>query len=215
MALKRIRLVLSLPLYDKFNLAALWFYRLKGMLLYRWVFKSFGSNSAIYSPMLIGRPRFIHIGDRVTIRNGVRLEAVISKPGREPLLRIGNNVLIEQRVHIVCHSRVIIGSNVSIAGHCAIVDVTHPLTNRNPSVNAGSHIIDDDSFVEIGDGVFIGFGAVILPGVSIGECAVIGANSVVTHDIPGYCTAAGAPAVVLRTDLRAEGVPAAVSSERK
>ena len=195
-----------MPFYDKLNLAELWLYRLKGVLLYRGVFKSFGSNSVIYPPMLIAHPRFIHIGDRVTIRDGVRLQAVVSKPGREPVLRIGNNVLIEQRVHIVCHSRVTIGSNVSIAAHCAIVDVTHPMMNRNPSINAGSHILDVDSPVEIGDGVFIGFGAVVLPGVSIGECSVIGANSVVTRDIPAYCTAAGAPAVVLRTDLRAAGV---------
>lgn len=185
---------------------------MKGLLFYRRVFKSFGTGSVIYPPMLIGHPRFIRIGARVSIRDGVRLEAVMRKPEhgksrREPDLRIGNDVFIEQRVQIICHSRIIIGSNVSIAGHCAIVDVTHPITDRHPSVNIGHHILDADSSVVIGDGVFIGFGTVVLPGVTIGECAVIGANSVVTRDIPAYCTAAGAPAIVLRSDLRAPDKP--------
>ncbi len=51
---------------------------------------------------------------------------------------------------------------------------------------------------EIGDGSFIGFGSVILPNVRIGVQVVIGANSVVTADIPDYSVAAGSPAIVLK-----------------
>ena len=53
--------------------------------------------------------------------------------------------------------------------------------------------------VVIKDGAHIGIGAIIMPGVTIGEGAVIGAHSVVTHDVPPYCVAVGAPAKVIRT----------------
>jgi acetyltransferase-like isoleucine patch superfamily enzyme len=62
----------------------------------------------------------------------------------------------------------------------------------------GLRIDDEDSFVEIGEGSFIGFGTVVLPNVRIGRYVVIGANSVVDHDIPDYSVAAGVPAVVLK-----------------
>jgi len=62
----------------------------------------------------------------------------------------------------------------------------------------GARIEDKDSFVEIGDGSFIGYGSVILPNVKIGTYVVIGANSVVVTDIPDYSVAAGAPAMVVK-----------------
>ncbi|MDR3548197.1 MAG: DapH/DapD/GlmU-related protein, partial [Candidatus Pacebacteria bacterium] len=65
--------------------------------------------------------------------------------------------------------------------------------------NVGALIVDEDSYVEIGDGSFIGYGAVILPNVRIGKRAVIGANSVVTHDVPDFSVVAGSPAKVIRT----------------
>ena len=52
--------------------------------------------------------------------------------------------------------------------------------------------------MSIGDGSWLGYGAVILPGAQIGRHVVIGANSVVTGEIPDFCVAAGAPARVLR-----------------
>jgi acetyltransferase-like isoleucine patch superfamily enzyme len=155
--------------------------------------------------MLILNPGFISIGDRVSIRNGVRLEVVRSSDRRIPQLTIGHDTNIEQNVHIVCHSRVRIGNNVSITGNCSIVDVTHPFSNVHCHTKIGDRIQDEDSFLEIGDGSFIGFGSVVLPNVRIGTHVVIGANSVVTHDIPDYSVAAGGPAVVLkRYDLTRE-----------
>ena len=52
--------------------------------------------------------------------------------------------------------------------------------------------------VVIGDGVWIGQRSIILSGVTIGEHSIIGANSVVTHDIPAFCIAAGQPAKILK-----------------
>lgn len=193
----RIKKFISAPLSDKVLFLRHFYWRLKTRLYYRLMFRRLGRESVIYRPMLISNADCIEIAERVTIWDGVRLEAVRDPYGRIPSLTIGSNTNIEQDVHIVCHSRVNIGKDVSITGHCAIVDVTHPYQNIYAG-KIGSLIADDDSFVEVGDGAFIGYGAVVLPNVRIGNRAVIGANSVVTHDIPDFAVAVGQPAKVVK-----------------
>jgi len=189
---------LKAPLAAKMDYIKHLIARLKGVLYYRQIFASFGSNSVIYKPMLIGNPRFIHIGNNVSIRDGARLEAVISDPANPPELRIGDNVNIEQNVHITCHSRVVIGKDVSIAGGCAIVDVTHPYQDVDDPRKIGDRLLLGPSFVEIGDRSLLGFNAIVLPNVRIGTYCIIGAHSLVTRDIPDYSVAVGNPATIQR-----------------
>ena len=59
--------------------------------------------------------------------------------------------------------------------------------------------------VVIGDGSWLGYGTVVLPGARIGRHVTVGANSVVTGDLPDYCVAAGAPATVIRRYVDGEG----------
>ena len=197
-AFNTILRLLKSPLAEKLNILCGLFFRLKGVLYYRRVFGSFGSGSVLYKPLLLSCPQFMHIGSGVLIRPGARLEAVETSSQKPPELRIGKNVNIEQNVHIVCHSRIVIGNDVSITGHCAIVDVTHPYEDVSNPVKIGSRILSEQSSVEIGDGTFLGFGAVIMPNVRIGTHCVIGALSVVTRDMPDYSVAAGNPARILR-----------------
>lgn len=184
--------------FTKLHFIGTLYYQAKGLLVYRFFFKEFGRGSYIRRPLLILNPAFISVGEQVGIRDGIRLEVVRSSDSRTPSLSIGDNTNIEQNVHIVCHSRIRIGKNVSITGNCAIVDVTHPFADVRSQTKIGARISDEDSFVEIGDGSFLGYGCVVLPNVRIGTCAVIGANSVVVSDIPDYSVAAGAPAIVLK-----------------
>lgn len=167
------------------------------------IFGSFGGSSLLYRPMLLDHPQFMHIGSRVLIRNGIRMQCTQTNPERIPFLSIGDGTSIEQFGHIICHNRVIIGSNVAIAPMCGIVDATHPWMESSEITNPGARIVDDDGFVEIGDGTFIGLGTLILPGVRIGRRCFIGANSVVNSDIPDYSVAAGSPARVIRTQSTA------------
>jgi acetyltransferase-like isoleucine patch superfamily enzyme len=167
-----------------------------GQIAYRPFFGYWGRNVVIENPVLIANPRFIHIGDHVLIRSGVRLEAVLAH-GRKPEIRIGDGCNIEQNVHIVSHSRVIIGRQVSITANCAIVDVTHPY-NGDRTLPIGSQVKDEDSFVEIGDGCFIGIGSIILPNVRLGEGCVVGAHSVVSQSFNAGSVVAGAPARLLK-----------------
>lgn len=185
------------PLSNKISVLKRVYWRIKTQFFYRPMFRSIGRKVVIYRPMLITNADCIAIGDQVSIRDGVRLEAIRDVYGRTPCLMIGSNTLIEQGVQVVCHNRVIIGRDVSIAGRCAIVDVTHPYREVSDG-NIGAYIANEDSFVEIGDGAFLGYGAVILPNVRIGKRAIIGANSVVTNDVPDFAVVAGIPAKLLK-----------------
>lgn len=186
------------PLFNKLHSLGTVYYRIKGIALYRFMFKNFGRGSYIRKPLLILNPGYMCIGDRVSIREGARLEVVQSRQGRIPELSIGNDSSMEQNVHIVCHSRICIGEKVALSANCCVLDVTHPYEDVLSPIKIVDRIRDEDSYVNIGDGTLIGYGAVILPNVSIGKRVVIGANSVVTSDIPDFTIAAGSPARVVK-----------------
>nr|WP_306464935.1 acyltransferase [Chromobacterium sp. ASV5] len=116
-----------------------------------------------------------------------------------PVIIFGQNVSMEDDCHIAAVDRVELHDNVMLASKVYISDHSHGMTTLEhlllspkdrPVISRGPVIIETD--------VWIGEGVAILPGVRIGRGAVIGANSVVTRDIPPYCTAAGAPARVLK-----------------
>lgn len=193
----KVRRLLSLPLYDQLNLAELWFYRLKGALIYRRVFKSFGKMSAIYPPMLIGRPGFIHIGDRVMIRKGVRLEAVMVDPKNPPEIHIGDDVVIEQNVHIVAVGKIYVHNNVGIGANSALICSSHPFFDV--TIPARVRVDGVNSRIEIGDGSNLGIGSIIKMNVSLGKHVVVGAHSVVNRSVADYCVVDGNPASVVLT----------------
>jgi acetyltransferase-like isoleucine patch superfamily enzyme len=192
------RRFIGLPLYEKVNLIRTVYFRAKAHFFYRRIFGSMGLRCEIRTPIDVFNAQYMHLGDHVYIGQGARLGVILSSPTRTPELRIGNSVNIEQNVHIICHSRIVIGNNVAITGHCAIVDTTHPYQDIHDPRRIGDRILDDDSYVEIGEGSFVGFGTIVLPNVRIGRHCVIGANSCVTRDIPDYSVATGNPATVIR-----------------
>lgn len=159
-----------------------------------------GSRSLIFKPILIGNPRFISIGNRTTIRDLARLEALDPvADGKKPNLSIGNGVNIEQGAHIICQNSVTIEDDVSITPYCVIADAIHPFHDPDQLPKIGARL-DRDAIhpVRIGRGTFVGAHSVILPGVTIGAGCVIGAGSVVSRDVPDFCIAAGVPARVIR-----------------
>lgn len=165
---------------------------------YPLVFRHLGKGAVIESPTLLVAPHCIDIGAGTSIRRGVRLEALLRVGLSEPSIEIGAHCLIEQNVQIIAKTRIVIGDNVSIAGHCAIVDVTHPFRHGNHA-SIGHQIADDDLTVNVGSGSFIGFGAVILPGVQLGEGCVVGANAVVTRSFGPRSVIVGTPGRLLNT----------------
>ncbi len=119
-------------------------------------------------------------------------------------IHIGNTVSVNMNCTFIDCNTIEIGDNVLIASNVQIYTSTHPVEmeerltpNWNPETG--------ESFcrtyalpVKIGNGCWIGGGAIILPGVTIGDGSVIGAGSVVTKDIPANCVAVGNPCRVIR-----------------
>lgn len=172
------------------------FYLFFSQTFYRLFMFQFGSKSRIIKPLLILNYKHISVGNNVLIRNGARIEVV--DPQNEVVIKIGNNVNIEQNVHIVARYLVQIGNNVTITGGCSIVDVIHPYDEINTEHKIGDRISQGAHPVYIGDDSFVGYGAHISPNVRVGKNCIIGANSVVTKDVPDYCVVAGAPARIIK-----------------
>ncbi len=105
----------------------------------------------------------------------------------------GDRVFMNFNCCILDVCQVSIGSDVMIGPNVQIYTATHPLEAK--ARNSGKEFAKP---ISIASGVWIGGGAIICPGVKIGENAVIGAGSVVTKNIPNDVFAAGNPAKVIR-----------------
>lgn len=160
---------------------------------------SFGESSRMQYPRtLVSNRKHIFIGKNVFIRKHARIEPVTKWQGKSfnPKIIIKDGVNIEQNVHITCADRVVIGRYTSVICSVVITDIDHEYSDiTRPVMRQGIAV----NPTEIGECCFIGAGAKIMAGVHIGEHSVIGANAVVTHDIPPYCVAAGVPAKVIKT----------------
>jgi maltose O-acetyltransferase len=107
---------------------------------------------------------------------------------------IGEYCAINSFIHIWAgNSGVLIGDRVMIASHTAITTLTHDYQAINMRFAPAM-----DKPIRIGDDVWIGTHAVILPGVNIGKGAVIGAGSIVTKDVPENAIVAGIPARIVK-----------------
>ena len=129
---------------------------------------------------------------------GVALSAGMV-PGQEclvtPVVTIGDRCLIGRGSGIVGHFSISIGNDVWTGHHVYITDQNHGYEDITIPISKQSQ---PERAVSIGDGSWLGHGSVVLPGVTIGRHVVIGANSVVTKDIPDFSVAVGVPAKVIR-----------------
>ena len=117
----------------------------------------------------------------------------------KPYLKIGNGCTIGQYNHITAVNHIEIGNNLLTGRFVLISDNSHSGNCRSeldlhPSLR---HVVSKGEIV-IGNNVWLGDKVSILAGVHIGDGCIIGANSVVTHDIPAYSIAAGVPAKVIK-----------------
>jgi acetyltransferase-like isoleucine patch superfamily enzyme len=104
-------------------------------------------------------------------------------------LEVGSDSTIGTYVHMWCHGKIKIGDRVMIGSHTAITSVTHDYTQEN--IRFAKTIFQK---VVIEDDVWIGTHSIILPGVTIGKGAVIGANSIVTKNVEPFSIVFGNPA---------------------
>lgn len=153
-------------------------------------------------PIVIRGKEYIDFGERLTTGVGCRFECFEGKGRFKAKLTFGQDVQVNDYVHIVAMDAIEIGNNVLMASHVFISDNSHgsykgDLKDSDPmSLPIEREYITAP--VKIGNNVWIGEGAFIMPGVSIGDGCVIGAHSIVNKSIPDYTIAAGAPACVIK-----------------
>jgi acetyltransferase-like isoleucine patch superfamily enzyme len=147
---------------------------------------------------------YLFLGPRVRIVN----------PGR---LRFGNSIVLQQDVLVECDEEgcLAVGDDVHISRGCVIscgkgdlLIGDHTIIGEYTSIRNSNHgtrrslLIrsqqEDCRALRIGRDVWIGRGCAVMAGVTIGDGAVVGANSVVTQDVEAYAVVAGAPARLLR-----------------
>jgi acetyltransferase-like isoleucine patch superfamily enzyme len=127
--------------------------------------------------------RFVWIGDETKIRC------------HEGAVEIGAKTVIGQECTISAYQRVRIGNECVIADRAMFIDFDHGMVDVERPIRLQGIYKRD---VEVGNNVWIGYGACILRGVSVGDNSVVGTNSVVTKDVPANAVVGGIPARIIR-----------------
>lgn len=169
--------------------------KLKSLFLYPFQFKHFGKKSRIDKPLRIEGKRFIEIEDHVYVQPYTWLACQPLTCCNNPTLKLGEGTVIGNFNHIYATQSIVIENYVLTADKVYISDNLHGYDN--PEIPILQQPIRQIGEVRIGEGSWLGENVCVI-GASVGKHCTIGANSVVTHDIPDYCVAVGAPARVIK-----------------
>lgn len=161
---------------------------------YKWRLGALGARSRLLQTKLDGAKR-IFIGRKVYINSLGWLACEPLTGTTDPRLSIGDGTYIGRFCHIYATSRIELGKKVLLADKVYLSDNLHSYTNTSLAVI--DQPVQQTGPVIIGDGAWIGENVCVI-GASIGKNSVVGANSVVTRDIPDYCVAAGTPARIIK-----------------
>lgn len=166
---------------------------------------SAGPGTVVAMPSSLLNPERLHIGRDTYIHPYCRIEIITANPHldgaalnhNDARIEIGDRCVINSFTHIGAMTRIVMGNDVGIASGVCIED--HHYIYEGASSGAP---LKKQPFrtaeVILEDGCMIGEHAVILPGVTIGANSWVGANAVVTEDVPPYSIVAGVPARVVR-----------------
>ncbi len=177
--------------YSILQIFYLIFYKIKGWFIFK-------NARLIRFPFRVRGKQYIKIGKGFTTGFNCRIDALnINNLKEKYLLEIGENVEINDDVHIGATEKIIIGDNVLIASKVYISDHNHGSykgEEQDSPMSIPKKRKIYSSPIKIEKNVWIGEFVSILQGVTIGEGAIIGTMSVVTKDIPPYTIAVGSPA---------------------
>ncbi|HOW42468.1 MAG TPA: acyltransferase [Candidatus Omnitrophota bacterium] len=134
-------------------------------------------------------------GGRITIGDNVRLEPFVQISTFGGDVHIGNNVIVGEFSVLYGHGGLRIGNDVLIATHTVFIPANHHCDKTDCLIRLQG---ESRQGIRVGDDCWIGTHAVILDGVSIGDHAVVGAGSVVTHSVGAAEVVAGNPARLIR-----------------
>ena len=169
-------------------------------------------NLTIQLPRTICMPERISIGDDVWLGPGCLLCPILGFPSKplwpddrpvtfnqhfDPKIVIGNRVTATGSLTLGAHDQIVIEDDVMFAANVHLTDGLHGFEHTDEPYKYQP--INRIAPITIKHGCWIGQNVVIMPGVTIGELCIIGANSVVTRSIPPRSIAVGAPARVIKT----------------
>lgn len=141
--------------------------------------------------------RLYRTGAKFVFPNNLRI-SLLRKAG----IKIGKNVYIAEGLTLACdlglEHNLYIQDRVSIAPNVTIIVTSDPNNSKLRGFKNKYSFIEIKGKVTIKHDAWIGAGATILPNVTIGEYAVVGAGAVVTKDVPSYSVVAGIPAKPVR-----------------
>lgn len=166
-----------------------------------------GGNSIIYYPCSLqgGGAKRIHIGSNTYIQNQCILgcwEHYNAYDGQRkftPEIIIGSNCSIGEYNHITACNKIVIGDGLLTGRYVYIGDNSHGgMSIDELNIPPAARTLLSKGEIIIGKNVWIGDKVTILANVKIGDGAIIGANSVVTHDVPEYSVVAGVPARIVK-----------------
>ncbi|MFB7435347.1 acyltransferase [Streptomyces microflavus] len=133
------------------------------------------------------------IGEQVTLTAGMMPDLDL---GPEPILTLGDGVVLGRGSHVIADTTVSIGSDTYCGPYVYITSTNHSYDDPHEPVGKQWPRMEP---VEIGPGCWIGTGAVILPGARLGRNVVVAAGAVVRGEVPDHAVVAGAPARVVRS----------------
>ncbi len=161
--------------------------------------KFIGKHIFVGNNWKVVNPQFLSIGNHFKSGDNLRLQCwpILDN---EPELIIKNDVSVMSFCQFSCAKRIYIENGCLLGDNVFITDNFHGsnLTKEELLIPPANRSIYPKGEVIIKENVWIGRNCCIMPGVTIGKGCIIGANSVVTHDIPDYSVAAGTPAKVIK-----------------
>jgi len=166
-----------------------------------WVRRRFRSLESLLDPRVdFTNPQFVSIGAGTTIHRGTWIYAICNDGARkavfEPSIEIGSKCIIGRNGYITCTNRLVIEDGAFIMSSVLITDTIHGY--YDPEVPIVQQPVVSRGPVVIGSGSWIGVGACIIGSVRIGRNSVVGANAVVTRDVPDLSVVGGVPARLVK-----------------
>jgi acetyltransferase-like isoleucine patch superfamily enzyme len=159
-------------------------------------YAAFGSGALVIPPARVESPESISIGTNARLHENVWLCVKPQEGLPQPRLVIGARTSINRFVKIVCIGDVFIGENCLVGDFVFIADTRYRFDDPDLPIS-GQGLMKPEP-VRIGNGAHIGVRAIVMPGVTVGDNAYVGAGAVVEDDVPDRCVAVGNPARIIR-----------------
>lgn len=160
-----------------------------------------GNGISVCRGMELRGPEYMSIGDNCYFGPNCRIEAWnrYNSQTYSPSIEIGNNVHINSTCHIGSINRITIEDDCLFGSHVMLIDHAHGTSTYNDMLmHPSKRDLYSKGSIVIGRRCWLCENVVVLPSVHIGEGCIIGANSVVTKDVPPFSVAVGNPAIVVK-----------------